>query len=87
MKEKVISFITSKWFSLIVGLVLTILVMWQEKSLGDMINSWALGLITSLLFGCLAECFRLVIMKKFIWTNILYYLGGSIIGMIIMFAM
>lgn len=87
MKEKLLKVICSKWLGVVIGAIVTIILMGEEKALGDMINSWALGLITSLLFGCLAECFRLVIMKKFIWTNILYYLGGSIIGMIIMFAM
>ena len=85
MKEKLVSFIASKWFGLIVGLIITVLAMWQEKALGDMTNAWALGLITSLFVGGLAEGFRLVIAKQYIWTNILYYLGGGIIGMIIIF--
>ena len=59
--------------------------MWQEKSLGDMINSWALGLITSLLFGCLAEAFRYVIAKKIIWLNLVMWALGSGIGIAIMY--
>lgn len=66
MKEKLVSFIASKWFGLIVGLIITVLAMWQEKALGDMTNAWALGLITSLFVGGLAEGFRIVIAKQYI---------------------
>lgn len=87
MKEKLVSFIASKWFGLIVGLIITVLAMWQEKELGDMANAWTLGLITSLFVGGLVEGFRKVIAKKVIWTNLVLWALGSGIGIAIMYLM
>lgn len=86
MKEKIINFVTSKWFGVILGFILTVLAMLQEKLLGDMTNAWLLGLSVSVIVGALAEVFRFIICEsKYNWKNILPYFGGSLVGMIIMF--
>lgn len=84
MKEKLVNFLASKWFGLIVGLVLTILAMWQEKSLGS-VNAWIMGIITPLLFGAFAEVVRYVTTEDtYKWKNLLWWLAGAVIGVIIM---
>lgn len=86
MKEKIVNFVTSKWFGVILGFILTVLAMLQEKLLGDMTNAWILGLAVSVIVGALAEVFRYIITdSKYDWKNILPYVGGSVIGMLIMF--
>lgn len=35
MKEKVIRFVTNRWFGFVAGLVIAMLYMWQEQSLGS----------------------------------------------------
>lgn len=42
MKEKVIKFVTNRWFGFVTGLVIAMLYMWQEKSLGS-VNAWIMG--------------------------------------------
>lgn len=64
MKEKIKELFKNGWVGLVVALVITILLMSEEKNLGDMSGSWALGLITSLFTGLLVEGFRKVIAKK-----------------------
>ena len=39
MKEKVIRFVTNRWFGFVAGLVIAMLYMWQEQSLGS-VNAW-----------------------------------------------
>jgi len=53
MKEKVIRFVTDRWFGFVAGLVIAMLYMWQEQSLGS-VNAWIMGIITPMLFGAFA---------------------------------
>ena len=85
MKEKIKEVLKTGWLGFIIALVITILLMNEEKSLGDMSGSWALGLITSLFTGCLVEAFRYVIAKKIIWLNLVMWALGSGIGIAIMY--
>ena len=85
MKEKIKEVLKTGWVGLVVALLLTILLMNEEKNLGDMSGSWALGLITSLFIGFLVEGSRLVIAKKFIWANLILWALGSGIGIAIMY--
>lgn len=86
MKEKLLKVICSKWLGVVIGALIVIILMGEEKALGDMTNSWVLGLITSLLTGAFAELFRHKIAEeKYDWRSLLCYLVGGIIGMIIMF--
>lgn len=85
MKEKIKEVLKTGWVGLVVALLITILLMTEEKNLGDMSDSWALGLITSLFIGLLVEGFRLVIAKKIIWLNLILWVLGSGIGIAIMY--
>ena len=85
MKEKIKEVLKTGWIGLVVALLITILLMTEEKNLGDMSGSWALGLITSLFIGLLVEGFRLVIAKKVIWANLILWALGSGIGIAIMY--
>lgn len=85
MKEKIRELFKNGWVGLVVALVITILLMSEEKNLGDMSGSWALGLITSLFTGLLVEGFRKVIAKKIIWLNLVLWALGSGIGIAIMY--
>ena len=85
MKEKIKEVLKTGWVGLVVALLVTILLMTEEKNLGDMSGSWALGLITSLFTGLLVESFRLVIAKKVIWANLILWALGSGIGIAIMY--
>lgn len=85
MKEKIKELFKNGWIGLVVALVITILLMNEEKGLGDMSGSWALALITSLFTGLLMEGFRLVIAKKVIWLNLVLWALGSGIGIAIMY--
>ena len=85
MKEKIKEVLKTGWVGLVVALLVTILLMTEEKNLGDMSGSWALGLITSLFTGCLVEAFRYVIAKKVIWLNLVLWALGSGIGIAIMY--
>lgn len=85
MKEKIKEVLKTGWVGLVVALLITILLMTEEKNLGDMSGSWALGLITSLFIGLLVEGFRLVIAKKVIWANLFLWALGSGIGIAIMY--
>mgnify|MGYP001145008312 CR=1 FL=1 len=87
MKEKIKELFKNGWVGLVVAFVITILLMTEEKKLGDMSGSWALGLITSLFTGCLVEAFRYVIAKKVIWLNLVLWALGSGIGIAIMYLM
>lgn len=85
MKEKIKELFKNGWVGMVVAFVITILLMSQEKSLGDMSWSWVLGLITSLFTGCLVEAFRYVIAKKIIWANLTLWALGSGVGIVIMY--
>lgn len=85
MKEKIKELFKNGWVGLVVAFVITILLMSEEKSLGDMSGSWALGLITSLFTGLIVEGFRKVIAKKIIWLNLVLWALGSGIGIAIMY--
>ena len=85
MKEKIKEVLKTGWVGLVVALLVTILLMTEEKNLGDMSGSWALGLITSLFIGLLVEGFRLVIANKVIWANLILWALGSGIGIAIMY--
>lgn len=85
MKEKIKELFKNGWVGLVVAFVITILLMSEEKNLGDMSGSWALGLITSLFTGLLVEGFRKVIAKKIIWLNLVLWALGSGIGIAIMY--
>ena len=85
MRKKIKEVVKSGWVGIVVAMAITILLMSQEKSLGDMSGSWALGLITSLFTGCLVEAFRYVIAKKAIWANLILWALGSGIGIAIMY--
>lgn len=85
MKEKIKLVLKTGWLGFIVAMIITILLMNEEKNLGDMSGSWALGLITSLFIGLLVEGFRLVIAKKVIWANLILWALGSGIGIAIMY--
>lgn len=85
MKEKVKELFKNGWIGLVVALVITILLMSEEKNLGDMSGSWVLGLITSLFTGLLVEGFRKVIAKKVIWANLVLWTLGSGIGIATMY--
>lgn len=85
MKEKIKEVLKTGWVGLVVALLVTILLMTEEKNLGDMSGSWALGLITSLFTGLLVEAFRHVIAKKVIWANLILWALGSGIGIAIMY--
>lgn len=85
MKEKIKEVLKTGWVGLVVALLITILLMTEEKNLGDMSGSWALALITSLFIGLLVEGFRLVIAKKVIWANLILWALGSGIGIAIMY--
>ena len=84
MKEKIKELFKKGWVGILVALVITILLMSEEKNLGDMSGSWALGLITSLFTGLMVEGFRKVIAKKVIWANLILWVTGSGIGIVIM---
>lgn len=85
MKEKIKEVFKNGWVGLVVAFVITILLMSEEKGLGDMSGSWALGLITSLFTGLIVEGFRKVIAKKVIWANLILWALGSGIGIAIMY--
>lgn len=85
MKEKLLKVVCSKPLGVVIGALIVIILMAEEKALGDMTNSWALGLITSLFTGCLVEAFRYVIAKKVIWANLILWALGSGIGIAIMY--
>lgn len=85
MKEKVKELLKNGWAGLVVAMVVTFLLMNEEKNLGDMSGSWTLGLITSLFTGLIVEGFRKVIAKKVIWTNLILWALGSGIGIAIMY--
>lgn len=85
MKEKIKEVFKNGWAGLVVAMVVTILLMNEEKNLGDMSGSWALGLITSLFTGLIVEGFRKVIAKKVIWANLILWALGSGIGIAIMY--
>lgn len=85
MKEKIKELFKNGWIGLVVAFVITILLMTEEKNLGDMSGPWALALITSLFTGLLVEGFRLVIAKKVIWANLILWALGSGIGIAIMY--
>ncbi len=85
MKEKIKEAFKNGWIGLVVAMVVTILLMNEEKNLGDMSGSWALGLITSLFTGLIVEGFRKVIAKKVIWANLILWVTGSGIGIVIMY--
>ena len=85
MKEKIKELFKNGWIGLVVAMIITILLMSEEKNLGDMSGSWALGLITSLFTGLLMEGFRKVIAKKVIWLNLVLWALGSGIGIAIMY--
>lgn len=85
MKEKIKEVLKTGWVGLVVALLVTILLMTEEKNLGDMSGSWALALITSLFTGLLMEGFRKVIAKKVIWLNLVLWALGSGIGIAIMY--
>lgn len=87
MKEKIKELFKNGWIGLVVAFVITILLMSEEKNLGDMSGSWALGLITSLFIGLIVEGFRKVIAKKVIWANLILWVTGSGIGIVIMYLM
>lgn len=85
MKEKIKLVLKTGWLGFIVAMIITILLMNEEKNLGDMSGSWALALITSLFTGLLVEAFRHVIAKKIIWLNLVLWALGSGIGIAIMY--
>lgn len=85
IKEKIKLVLKTGWIGFIVAMIITILLMNEEKNLGDMSGSWALGLITSLFTGLLVEGFRKVIAKKVIWLNLVLWALGSGIGIAIMY--
>lgn len=85
MKEKIKELFKNGWVGLVVAFVITILLMSEEKNLGDMSDSWALALITSLFTGLLVEGFRKVIEKKVIWMNLILWALGCGIGIAIMY--
>lgn len=85
MKEKIKELFKNGWIGLVIAFVITILLMSEEKNLGDMSGSWALALITSLFTGLLMEGFRKVIAKKVIWLNLVLWAFGSGIGIAIMY--
>lgn len=85
MKEKIKLVLKTGWLGFIVAMIITILLMNEEKNLGDMSGSWALALITSLFTGLLMEGFRKVIAKKVIWMNLVLWALGSGIGIAIMY--
>lgn len=85
MKEKIKELFKNGWVGIVIAFVITILLMSEEKNLGDMSGSLALGLITSLFTGLLVEGFRLVIAKKIIWLNLILWVLGSGIGIAIMY--
>lgn len=85
MKENIKEAFKNGWVGLVVAFVITILLMSEEKNLGDMSGSWALALITSLFTGLLVEAFRHVIAKKIIWLNLVLWALGSGIGIAIMY--
>lgn len=85
MKKFLSNFIAGRWFGFITAMIITILLMTQELMLGDMSNSWALGLLTSLFLGFIVEASRLIITGQAIWKYIIMYLLGSIVAIIIMY--
>lgn len=85
MKEKIKELFKNGWIGLVIAFVITILLMSEEKNLGDMSGSLALALITSLFTGLLMEGFRKVIAKKVIWLNLVLWAFGSGIGIAIMY--
>lgn len=87
MKEKIKELFKNGWIGLVFAMVITILLMSQEKNLGEMSGSWVLGLIISLFTGLLVEGFRKVIAKKIISTNLILWALGSGIGIAIMYLM
>lgn len=84
MKEKVIRFVTNRWFGFVAGLVIAMLYMWQEQSLGS-VNAWIKGIITPMLFGAFAEVVRYVTTEDtHKWKNLLWWLAGAVIGVVAM---
>lgn len=85
MKEKIKELFKNGWIGIVVALVITILLMSEEKSLGDMTNAWLLGLAVSAIAGMLAEVFRYVSSGgKYQWKNLLWWLAGAVIGVVAM---
>ena len=84
MKEKVIRFVTNRWFGFAAGQVIAMLYMWQEKSLGS-VNAWIMGIITPMLFGAFAEVVRYVTTEDtYKWKNLLWWFAGAVIGVVAM---
>lgn len=82
MKEKVVNFLTNKWFHLVLSMILTFLIVLQEIVLSNPITVWY-GLAFSAIFG-LFYCFIYYIARKqFDWRKLIYWIIGGLIACII----
>ena len=84
MKEKIKELLKNGWVGLVVAMVIAMLYMWQEQSLGS-VNAWIMGIITPMLFGAFAEVVRYVTTEDtYKWKNLLWWLAGAVIGVVAM---
>lgn len=84
MKEKIKELLKNGWVGLVVAMVIAMLYMWQEQSLGS-VNAWIMGIITPMLFGAFAEVVRHVTTEDtYKWKNLLWWLAGAVIGVVAM---
>lgn len=84
MKEKIKELLKNGWVGLVVAMVIAMLYMWQEQSLGS-VNAWIMGIITPMLFGAFAEVVRHVTTEDtHKWKNLLWWLAGAVIGVVAM---
>lgn len=82
MKEKILSFLTSKYFQCVVALLLAAVMTYQEIYLGNPEVAWTIGFIVPLAFGCLFEVFKLVteVDTAYQWKNVLPWIVGGLAG-------
>lgn len=84
MKEKIKELLKNGWVGLVVAMVIAMLYMWQEQSLGS-VNAWIMGIITPMLFGAFAEVVRHVTTEDtYKCKNLLWWLAGAVIGVVAM---
>lgn len=76
----------SKIFFAVLGLILAVLAIWQERSLGTAENAWVLAIIIDIISGAFVEgvC-TLVLSRKFNVWNFASWVIGGIVGAGIMF--
>lgn len=87
MKSVLTKLFSSKIFFAVIGLILAVLAIWQEKSLDNDAtnNAWILALLIDLISGAFIEgvC-TLSIPRKYNFWNVASWLVGGLLGIVIM---